>query len=130
MTRETHEHPRNNQLQNSPAPGIFEEYIAQFSEEIEGRVTKKVSQEISRTGSRILGALSKLDELLLNTQIRLFSGTIPGAFLNADVENQEPSGERSQNDPKPEVEFSARRASNLTDSDQEETSQMVTGVQE
>ena len=43
MARETQEHPRNNQSQNSAAPGITENYIAQVSEEIEGRVTKKLS---------------------------------------------------------------------------------------
>ena len=122
IARESQEYPRNNQVQNSAAPGITEDYIAQVSEEIEGRVTKKLSQEFSRTESRILGALSNLDEFLLNPQIRTFSGTIPGTFRNADVENQEPSGDRSQSDPRPEVEFSACRASNLTDSNPDETS--------
>ena len=76
-----------------------------------------------RTESRILRALSKLDEFLLNPQIRAFIGTVLGTVQNADVENQEPNGDRSQNDPHPEVEFSACRASNLTDSDPDETSQ-------
>ena len=120
--RETQENPRNNQSQNSAVPRSTENYIAQISEEIEGRVTKKLSQEISRTESRILEALSNLDEFLLNLQIRTFSGTTPGTFRNTDVENQEPSRDRSRNDPHPEVEFSACRASNLTDSDPEETS--------
>ena len=75
LARETQEYPRNNQSQNSAAPGITEDYIAQVSKEIEGRVTEKLSQEFSRTESRILGALSKLDEFLLNPQIRTFSGT-------------------------------------------------------
>ena len=122
MARGTQEYRRNNQSQNSAAPGTTEDYIAQVSEEIEGRVTMKLSQEFSRTESRILGALSKLDEFLLNLQIRTFSGTTPGTFPNTDVENQESSGDRSQNDPHPEVEFSACRASNLTDSDPDETS--------
>ena len=125
MARETQKYPRNNQSQSSSAPGITEEYIAQVSEEIEGRVTKKLSQEFSRTESRILGALPMLDEFLLNPQIRTFSGTVPGTSRNANVENQEPSGDRSQNDPHPEVEFSACRASNLTDSDRDETSHSV-----
>ena len=60
MARETHEYPRNNQSQNSPASGITEGCIAQVFEEIEGRVTKKLSQEFSRTEPRVLGALSKL----------------------------------------------------------------------
>ena len=122
MARETREYPRTNQSQNSPAPGITEEYIAQVSEEIEGRVTMKLSQEFSKTESRILGALSKLDEFLLNPLIRTFSGTTPGTLRNADVENQKPSGARSQNNPHPEVEFSACRASNLPDSDLDKTS--------
>ena len=120
--RETHEYPKNNQSQNSAAPGITEDYIAEVSEEIEGRVTEKLSQEFSRTESRILSALSKLDEFLLNPQIRTFCRTTPGTFRNADVENQEPSGDCSQNDPHPEVEFSACCGSNLTDSDPDETS--------
>ena len=122
MAIKTQEYPRNNQAQNSAAPGITEEYIAQVFEKIEGRVTKKLFQEFSRTGSRILGALSKLDEFLMNPLMRIFYGTVPGTFRNADVENQEPSGDGSQNDPDPEVEFSACRTSNLTDSDPEETS--------
>ena len=122
IARETHEYPRNNQSQNAPAPGITGEYIAQVFEEIEGRVTKKLSQEFSRTESRILGALSKLDEFLLNPLIRTFSGTVPGTSRNADVENKEPSGDRSQNDPHPEMEFAACCASNLVDSDPHETS--------
>ena len=122
VARETQEYPRNNQSQNSAAPGITEDFIAQVSEEIEGRVSKKLSQEFSRTESGILGALSKLDEFILNPQIRTFSGNTPGTFRNTDVENEESSGDRSQSNPHPELEFSACRTSNLTDSDPEETS--------
>ena len=122
VSKETHEYPRNSQSQNSSAPGITGEYIAQVSEEIEGIVTKKLSQEFSRTEPRILGALSKLDKFLLNPQVWTLSGTVPGTFRNVDVENQEPSGDRSQDDPHPEVEFSTGRASNLTDSDPNDTS--------
>ena len=39
--RETQEYPRNNQSEKSAAPGITEEYIAQVSEEIEGKGTIK-----------------------------------------------------------------------------------------
>ena len=116
VSRETQEYPRNSQSKNTSAPGVTEEYIAQVSEEIEGRVTKKLSQDFSRLEFRILGALSKLDKSLLNPQLRTFSGSVPGTFRNADIENQEPSGDRSQNYPHPEVEFSGCRASNLTDS--------------
>ena len=42
------EHPGRNLAQNSKVPRSQEEYISQVSEEIEGRVTKKLSQEFSR----------------------------------------------------------------------------------
>ena len=60
------EHPRSNLAQNSAAPRSQEDYITQVSEEIEGRVTKKLSQEFSRTENRILGALARLDDFLMN----------------------------------------------------------------
>ena len=119
--KKTQKYPKNNQ-QNSAAPETTEDSTTQVSEETKGRVTGKISQEFSKTESRILVALSKLDECLMNPQIWMFSGIVPGTFRNADVENQETSGDRSQNDPHPEMEFSACRASNLTDSDSDETS--------
>ena len=121
MAREIKEYPRNNQSKKSAATEIAEDYMAQVSEEVEGRGTKNLSQEFSRTQSRIRSALSKLDEHLLNQQIRTFSGTTPKTMRNTDLQNQEQSGHRSQNDPHPEVEFFACRVSNLTDSDPNET---------
>ena len=50
------EHPRSSLAQNSNIPRSQEDYITQVSEEIEGRVTKKLSQEFSRTENRIVGA--------------------------------------------------------------------------
>ena len=96
-------------------------YITQVSEEIEGRVTEKVSQEFSRTESRILGALSELDEFLLNPQVQTCSVAVPGTSRNINSENREPTGDRSLNDRCPEVVFSACHTSNLNDSEQEET---------
>ena len=52
------EHPRSNLAQNSYVHRSQEDYSTQVSEEIKGRVTKKLSQEFSRTENRILGALS------------------------------------------------------------------------
>ena len=69
-----------------------------------------------------MGAPSKLDVFLLNPQVRTFSGVVPGKFRNTDVENQEPSKDRSQIEPHPEMEFFACRARNLTESDPDETS--------
>ena len=124
IATETKKYPGNNQYQNSAAPRLPDNYIAQNSEENKGRVTGKMSQEFSRTESRPLGTLSKLDEFLLDPQIRTLYGPALGTFRNTEVENREPSGDRSQNDPHPEVEFSVCRASNLTDSDADETSHM------
>ena len=104
VARETQEeHLRNGQSRNTSIPRIDEEHITQVSEEIEGRVIKKLSQEFSRTESCILGALSKLDEFFLNPQIRTHSGTVPGTFRNTNVENRKPNEDRSQDDPHPEV---------------------------
>ena len=68
VSREIPENTRNSQLQNTLDPEMksSQENISQVSEEIEGRVTKKLSKEFSWTESRILGALSKPDEFLLN----------------------------------------------------------------
>ena len=104
VTTETQEeHPRNGQSRNTSVPRINEEYITEVSEEIESRVTRKLSQEFSRKESRILGALSKLDEFLLNRQLRTFSGTVPGTFRNTNVENQGAKEGDSQKDPHPEA---------------------------
>ena len=104
VTREIHaEHPRNGQSRNTSVPRINEEYITQVFEEIEDRVTKKLSEEFSRTESRLSGALSKLDEFLLNLKIWTRSGTVPGTFRNTKLENQEPNEDRSQDDPHPDV---------------------------
>ena len=100
---------------------MAEKYITQISEEIEGRVTKKLSKEFSQTESRILGALSKLDEFLLNPQVRTCSVAVPGTSKNSNSKNREPTGDHSLNDPRPKVVFSAYHTSNLNDSDQEET---------
>ena len=114
VTRETQEeNPRNGQSRNTSVPRINEEYITQLSEEIEGRVSKKLSQEFSRTESRILGALSKLDEFLLNQQITTHSETVPGTFRNTNVENQGTNEDDSQSDPHPEASiFCGQNAQN------------------
>ena len=104
VRRETQEeHSGNGQSRNTSVPRIIEEYITQVSEEIEGRVTKKLSQEYSRTESRILGALSKLDEFLLKQQIQTHSRTVPGTFRNTNVENQGTNEDDSKSDPHPEA---------------------------
>ena len=68
------------------------------------------------------GCFVQIWRIFLSRWVRTFSGTVPGISRNDDFGNREPSGDRSLNDPYPEVEFSVRQASNLVDSDQEETS--------
>ena len=71
------EHPRNNMAQNSNIPRSQEDYITQVPEEIEEKVTKKLSQEFSRTENRILGALARLDDFLMNPLLQGHSGIAP-----------------------------------------------------
>ena len=94
--------------------------------ETEVRVTKKLSQEFSRTESSILGNLSKLGEFLLSPQIRTHSGTVPGLFRNTNVENHEPNEDRSQDDPHPEVGPSVSQSRHSIDSDTEDAPHIVT----
>ena len=100
---------------------MAQEYISQVSEETEGRDTKKLSKDFSRTESRILGALSKLDEFLLNPQVRTCSVAVPGTSKNNDSENREPTGDRSLGDRCPEAVFSSHHSGNLNSSELEET---------
>ena len=82
------------------------DFIFQVSEEIEGRVTKNFSKEFSRRESRILGALSKLDEFLLSPQVLTCSVAVPGTSRNNNSEKWEPTGGHSFGNPCPEVMFS------------------------
>ena len=102
VSRETPENTRSSRSQTTVDPELAQDYISQVSEEIETRVTSTLSKEFSRTASRILGALSKLDEFLLNPQVRTSSVAVPGTTRNSDSENREPTGDRSLNGPSPE----------------------------
>ena len=110
VARKTQKQPRNGQTRNKSAPRINEEYIRQVSEEIEGRFIKKASQELTRTASRIMGALSKLDELILKTQVRGHSENVTRTFRDTNVENNEPNEVRFQDDPHLEVGSSVRQS--------------------
>ena len=74
--------------------------MAQISEV---RATKKLSQEFSRTESRILGALSHLDDFLLNPLIQSHSGTAPETSRNTLRTNQGKNEDDSQSDFHPEA---------------------------
>ena len=93
---------------------MAQKFTSQVSEEIKGGITKKLSKEFNRTESRILGALSKLDEFLLSPQVRTCSVAVPGTSRNSDSENREPTVDQSLNDPCPEAMFSSHHSGNLT----------------
>ena len=97
------EHSRRHLAQNSNVPRSQEDYITQVSQEIEGRVTKKLSQEFSRTENRILGALARLDDFLMNPLIPGLSGTTPEKPRNAFGTNRGTNEDHSQSDPHPEA---------------------------
>ena len=95
-------HPRSNLAQNLNVLRSQEDYITQVSEEIEGRVTKKFSQEISRTENRILGALARLDDFLTNPLIQGHSGIAPETSQNIFSISQGTNADDSQSNPRPE----------------------------
>ena len=107
VSRETPESTRSGKAPSVLDPELTQEYISQVSEEIEGRVTKKLSKEFSRTESRILGALSKLDEFLLNPQVRTCSVVAPGTSRSNNLESQGTNEDRPSDDPGPEVKFAS-----------------------
>ena len=120
VSREAPESTRNSRAQNTLDPESAQDYISQVSEEIEGRVTKKLSKEFSRTESRILGALSKLDEFLLNPRVRACSVAVPGTSRNNNSENRETTGDRSSDDHCPEVRYSSHHSGHLNSPEVEE----------
>ena len=107
LNKETGEgHPRSNLAQNSNASRSQEDYTTQLFVEIEGRVTKKLFKEFIRTESRILGALSRRDEIFLNPLIQSHSGTAPETTRNTLGTNQGTNEDDSQSDPLPEASVS------------------------
>ena len=97
------EHPRGNVAQNSSVPRSQEDYMPHYSEEIEGRVIKRLSQEFSMTESRILGALSRLDDFVMNLLIQGHSGTAPETSRNRHGIKQGTIEDDSQSDPHSEA---------------------------
>ena len=126
VSRETPEGSRSSRGQNILDPELTQDYISQVSEEIEGRVNKKLSKEFSKTESRILGALSKLDEFLLNPQVRTCSIAVQGTSRNANSEKRQTHGDRSSDDPYPEAGYFPHHSDQLNSPETETNSHMVT----
>ena len=95
--------PRCNLAQNSTFRRSQEDFLTQVSEEIERKVTKKLSQEFSRTENRILGALARLDDFLMNPLLQGHSGTTPETSQNVFSINQGTNEDDSQSNLHPEA---------------------------
>ena len=121
------EHPRSNLAQNSSTPRSQGDYITQVSEKIEGRVTKRLSKEFSRTENRILCALARLDDFLMNPLLPGRSGTTPEPTRNALSTSQGTNEDDSQNDPHPEAGLFHGQMTQI--SGPENGHDMMTGVQ-
>ena len=131
VSRETPDSCRGSRGRNVLDPELIQDYISQVSEEIEGRVTKKLSKEFNKTESRTLGALSKLDEFILNPQVPTCS-VFQGASRNANSESRETHGDRSSTDPYPEGGYFPHHSGQLNSSEAdlvtESYTHMVTGA--
>ena len=122
------ENTRSNLAQNIGAPRLQEDYITQVSEEVEGRVTKRLSKVFSRTENRILGALAQLDDFLMNPLLPGHSGATPEPTRNILNASQGTKEDDSQNYPHPEAGlFHGRTTQNSGPKDGHD---MVTGATE
>ena len=121
------ERPGSNLAQNLNVPRSQKDYITQVSEEIEGRVTKKMSQEVSRTENSILGALARPDDYLMNPLNQGHSRTSAEMSRNALSTDQGTNEDDSQSDPHPEAgNFHNQKTQNSGQGDEHD---IVTGVQ-
>ena len=97
------EHPRSNLAPNSNFPRSQEDSITHGSEQIEGRVTEKLSQDFGRRENRILGELACLDDFLTNPLIQGRSGTAPETSRNVFSISQGTNEDDSQSNLHPEA---------------------------
>ena len=74
-----------------------------------------------------MGALSKLDKFLLNSQVRNCSVAVPGTSRNNNSENRETTGDQSSSDPCPEVRYSSHHSGHLNSPVAEDCPHMVRG---
>ena len=122
------EHPMTNFAQNSNVPRSKENYITQFSEEIGGKVTKKLLQDFSRTENGILGALARLGNFLMKPLVQGQSGTAPETSRKVFSLSQRTNEDNSQSNTHPEAGiFNNHMTQN---SGPEDGHDMVTGTTE
>ena len=87
-----------------------------------------LSQQFSRTENRIVGALKRLNDFLMNPLLQVHSGTAPETSGNALNTNQVTNEDDSQNDPHPEAGIFHNQMTQ--NSRPEDGHDMVTGVHE
>ena len=102
--------------------------ITQVSEEIEGRITKKIPKDFSRMENLILSTLSRLDKSLLNPLLQGHSRSATESSQNALNINQGTNEDDSQVDIHPETRVSRSQGTHIFGPDN--AYNMVTGVQE
>ena len=96
------DYTRSNTAQKPSVPRSQEDYISQVSRKFEGRVTNK-SQKFSRTENCLLGALSRLDDFLMNPFVQDHAGTAAETSQNTYSTNQRTNEDNCQSDPHPEA---------------------------
>ena len=77
-----------------------------------------------------MGALSRLDEFLLNPQFRTCSVAVPGTSRINISENRETTGDRSSANPYPEVGYFCHHFGHPDSIEAENNPHFVTGVTE
>ena len=100
------EQPRSKLAQITIVSRSQEDFITQISEEIEDSVRMKLSNEFKRMQSRILGALSQLDEFPLNPVIQSHSASSQETSRNELGTNHGTNEDDSQSDFHPEATVS------------------------
>ena len=74
--KNSEEHPKSNLAQNQMFPDHGKTTKLKFLRNLR-EVTEKISQDFSGTENRILGALARLDDFLMNLLIQGHSGSAP-----------------------------------------------------
>ena len=94
-----------------------EDNIPQVSDEVEGRVSKRLSLEFSWTEKPFLGTLSRLAEFLLNPLFQGISRSAPDTYLDTYGENHGTNEDCSQSGPHPEARVSQSQFAQFFDPD-------------
>ena len=102
--RDNHQdQPRINQARYASSAKTQEGYNTQVSQKIEGRVTKKLSQEFSRTESCIWAPYHNQTNFFWTHKPVFTPNPVPETSGFSNKQNQRTNEDRSQNDPHPEV---------------------------